>query len=398
MIVKMRQGATRAQISAVERLLRELEFETGKMPGKDHTLIGVYGDVSQAPRGRIFEMPGVEEIISISRAYKRATQKGTGTDRFYSTFPIGNVTIGGGDLVVVAGPCSIESERQMMEAARIMKDAGAHVLRGGVHKYRSSPYSGWEGIGAQSTDDLIEGLRYIVRAGREHQMPVVVEILDPSLINVYEDAGVDCLQIGEPNSRNTILLNALRGTDLPVIHKRGNSLDPEDYLLWVERMMINGKENIILCERGVTGPSQYTRNTLDLGSIAAFHHQLTHLPAAIDASHGTGNRDLVHPMTLAGILAGASVLLVEAHPNPLVAKSDGFQTLFPEQIGNLVEATKEVWKLRETIAHLYVPSAALEPIYEKRVSDDRERLFGRAKTVVGKGTLEEGGGDRAAQL
>ena len=156
----------------------------------------------------------------------------------------------------------------------------------------------------------------------------MVEILDPIDIPLYEDAGVDCLQIGEPNSKNQALLNRLRTTPLPVIHKRGNSLDTEAYLLWVERVMSLGKENVILCERGIATCNRYTRNTLDLGSVAAFHYQLSGLPVAVDASHGTGIRDLVHPMTLAGIMAGASVVLVEAHPNPLIAKSDGFQGLF----------------------------------------------------------------------
>jgi 3-deoxy-7-phosphoheptulonate synthase len=342
--------------------------------GTDHTLIGVYGDVTQVPRGDISDMAGVDEIISVSRAYKRAAQKGDAANPFYTTFSIGDVQVGT-DLVIVAGPCSIESEEQIMESARMVKEAGAHVLRGGVHKYRSSPYSGWEGIGAGSLDALQKGLGYIVKAGREFELPVVVEILDQSMVTIYEDAAVDCLQIGEPNCRNTILLNRLRDTQLPIIHKRGNSLDPEDYLMWVERMMTEGKENIVLCERGISSPNRYTRNTLDFGSVAAFHHQLTGLPVAVDASHGCGVRDLVHPLSMAGIFAGASVIIVEAHPNPLIAKSDGFQGLFPEQLNNLVAAAKEVWKVREGLRDLYVPSMVLEPEYEGRIPADRKRLF-----------------------
>jgi 3-deoxy-7-phosphoheptulonate synthase len=289
-------------------------------------------------------------------------------------FNIGSVRIGR-DLVVVAGPCSVESERQIMESAEMVKDAGAQILRGGVHKYRSSPYSGWEGIGAGSDDALREGLESIVKAGRAFDMPVAVEILDHAAIPLYEDVGVDCLQIGEPNSRNTVLLNALRNSDLPVIHKRGNAVDCEDYLLWVERMMTCGKENIVLCERGIGSANKYTRNTLDLGSVAAFHYQLTGLPVAVDASHGCGVRDLVHPLTVASVFAGASVLLLEAHPNPLIAKSDGFQALFPEQLANLVQAAQQAHKLRKDMEHLYVPSRVLESDYEGRVETDRERLF-----------------------
>jgi 3-deoxy-7-phosphoheptulonate synthase len=375
MIVKMRRGATQQHVAAVEERLHQLGYQTGTLVGTDITLIGVYGDVSRLPRNEIYEMAGVEELIPISRAYKRAAQKGRYPEHVYTTFNIGNLPIGK-DLVVIAGPCSVESERQIMEAARIVKESGGHVLRGGVVKYRSSPYSGWEGYGAESLDALRKGLRMIATAGREFDLPTAVEILDHSMVEEYEDAGVDCLQVGEPNSRNTTLLNRLRHTALPVIHKRGNSLETEAYLLWVERLMTHGKENIVLCERGIMGPHKYTRNTLDLGSVAAFHYQLSCLPVAVDVSHGCGVRDLVHPLTLASILAGASVVLVEAHPNPLIAKSDGVQGLFPEQLRNLVQAANETWKLRQSIAHLYVPSDAFEDVYQQRVEADKKRLFG----------------------
>jgi 3-deoxy-7-phosphoheptulonate synthase len=224
---------------------------------------------------------------------------------------------------------------------------------------------------------LRKGLSLIVKAGRQFGLPTVVEILDPADVSVYEDAGVDCLQIGEPNSKNQALLNRLRTTPLPVIHKRGNSLDIEAYLLWVERIMTGGKENVILCERGILSANRYTRNTLDVGSIAAFRYQLSGLPVAVDASHGTGIRDLVHPSTLAGVMAGASVVLVEAHPNPLIAKSDGFQGLFPEQLRALVKAAHEVWNLRRELDRTYLPSSALEKGYLARMDADRERFFRR---------------------
>jgi 3-deoxy-7-phosphoheptulonate synthase len=224
---------------------------------------------------------------------------------------------------------------------------------------------------------LRRGLEIIVKAGRAFDLPTVVEILDQADVKLYEDTGVDCLQVGEPNSKNQALLNRLRSTKLPVIHKRGNSLDTEAYLLWVERVMVEGKENIILCERGITSCTRYTRNTLDIGSVAAFHYQLSCLPVAVDASHGTGIRDLVHPVTLAGIMAGASVVLVEAHPNPLIAKSDGFQGLFPEQFAGLVKAVHEVWELRRRIEELYAPSATWEQQYLSRAVEDRKRLHGK---------------------
>jgi 3-deoxy-7-phosphoheptulonate synthase len=375
MLVKMRRDATSDEVAAVEEKLHGLGFKTGKMVGEEITLVGVYGDISRLPVGEIEELAGVEQLIPISRAYKRAAQKGTPERPLYQQVMIGDVACGGDELVFISGPCSVESEPQIMEAARLVKEAGAQCLRGGVVKYRSSPYSGWEGLGASDTESLKNGLRLIVRAGREVGLPTVVEILDPGDVPIYEDAGVDCFQIGEPNSKNQALLNRLRTTPLPVIHKRGNSLDIEAYLLWVERMMTAGKENVILCERGIMSANRYTRNTLDVGSIAAFRYQLSGLPVAVDASHGTGIRDLVHPVTLAGIMAGASVVLVEAHPNPLIAKSDGHQGLFPEQLRALVRAAREAWQLRRTIDRSYLPSAAVEKEYLARMEPDKERFF-----------------------
>ena len=376
MLLKMARTATSEEVAAVESKLHEWGYKTGKMVGEEITLIGVYGDISRLPVDEIEVMAGVEALIPISRAYKRAAQKGSPGNLIHRTVRIANLEVGGSELVIIAGPCSVESEAQVMEAARVAKEAGANALRGGVVKYRSSPYSGWEGIGSSSEEALRNGLRLVVRAGRDFDLPTVVEVLDPADVPIYEDAGVDCFQVGEPNSKNQALLNRLRDTPLPVIHKRGNSLDIEAYLLWVERVMATGKENVILCERGIMSGNRYTRNTLDIGGIAAFHYQLSCLPVAVDASHGTGIRDLVHPMTLAGILAGASAVLVEAHPNPLVAKSDGFQGLFPEQLRSLVVACREVWELRKRLDRLYVPTALLERHYEQRISQDRARLFG----------------------
>jgi 3-deoxy-7-phosphoheptulonate synthase len=346
MIVKMSKRATPEEVAAVEAKLHEWGYKTGKMVGEEITLIGVYGDITRLPAGEIQEMGGVDALIPISRAYKRAAQKGEPGRLIHQTVRVGDVEVGGEELTVIAGPCSVESEAQIMEAARMVKEAGARVLRGGVVKYRSSPYSGWEGIGSSSEEALRNGLKLIVKAGREFRLPTVVEVLDPHDVSAYEDMGVDCLQVGEPNSKNQALLNRLRETPL--------------------------------CERGIVSPNRYTRNTLDLGGIAAFYYQLSCLPVAIDASHGTGIRDLVHPMTLAGIMAGASVVLVEAHPNPLIAKSDGFQGLFPEQLSRLVTACEQVWELRRRIEPLYVPSALLEREYEARVAADKKRFFGAA--------------------
>ncbi|HEV7735360.1 MAG TPA: 3-deoxy-7-phosphoheptulonate synthase [Candidatus Binatia bacterium] len=375
MLVKMRRESTPDEVKTVEHKLHDLGFKTGRMDGEEITLIGVYGDISKLPVSEIAELAGVEQLIPISRAYKRVAQKGSPEKPLFQSVKIGSVVCGGDDLAFIAGPCSVESEAQIMESARMVKEAGGHALRGGVVKYRSSPYSGWEGLGASDNEALRKGLELIVKAGRAFELPTVVEILDQADVPIYEDTGVDCFQIGEPNSKNQALLNRLRTTPLPVIHKRGNSLDTEAYLLWVERMMATGKENVILCERGIASANRYTRNTLDIGTIAAFRYQLSGLPIAVDASHGTGVRDLVHPATLAGIMAGASVVLVEAHPNPLIAKSDGHQGLFDEQLKALVKASNATWKLRQELDKTFLPSASLEKAYLARMEGDKKRLF-----------------------
>ncbi|MDP6559392.1 MAG: 3-deoxy-7-phosphoheptulonate synthase [Candidatus Binatia bacterium] len=375
MLIKMSRSATPDEVAAVEKKAHDLGYKTGKMVGEEITLIGVYGDITQLPMVEFQEMACVDSLIPISRAYKRAAQKGAPGNLIHNIVRIGDIEVGGGNLTIVAGPCSVESEVQIMESARLVKEAGAKALRGGVVKYRSSPYSGWEGIGSNSEEALRNGLKLITKAGKEYGLPTVVEILDQGDVPVYEDMGVDCIQVGEVNSKNQALLNRLRDTPLPVIHKRGNSLDIEAYLLWVERVMAAGKENIILCERGIISPNKYTRNTLDLGSIAALHYQLSCLPVGVDASHGTGIRDLVHSMTLAGIMAGASMVLVEAHPNPLIAKSDGFQGLFPEQLSRLVQACEKVWALRKSLDPLFIASAQLERDYEARSVTDSKRFF-----------------------
>jgi hypothetical protein len=203
MLVKMSPRASEEQVATIEARLHQLGFKTGKLIGDEITLIGVYGDITQLPVGELQEMSGVENLIPISRAYKRAAQKGSPDNPIRQTVNIGNVVVGGNDLTIVAGPCSVESEPQVMEAARMVKEAGANALRGGVVKYRSSPYSGWEGIGSNSDEALRNGLKLIVKAGREFELPTVVEILDPGDVPVYEDMGIAAggrAQLKEPGS------------------------------------------------------------------------------------------------------------------------------------------------------------------------------------------------------
>src|SRR5262249_7405541 len=190
MLVKMRRDATPDEVKTVESKLHDLGFKTGRLEGTELTLVGVYGDISKLPAGEIAELPGVEQLIPISRAYKRVAQKGDPENPIYRTVALGGVECGGDDLVFISGPCSVESEAQIMDAARMVKQAGCNALRGGVVKYRSSPYSGWEGLGASDAESLRTGLALIVKAGRAFGLPTVVEILDQADLHAYEDAGV----------------------------------------------------------------------------------------------------------------------------------------------------------------------------------------------------------------
>ncbi len=375
MIVSMRKDCTEKDVERVIATITEAGLGHGILHGSERTIIGVHGDITLIAPGRIRELPGVEDIVRISKPYKRAAQVVTPAGVLYDQVSIGDAVVGGGKPVVIAGPCSVESETQIFESAHQVKEAGADALRGGVWKYRSSPYSGWEGIGSGGTNNLEAGLKLIVRAAKEVELPVVVEVLSIDSVSLYEDCSVDALQIGEPNSRNTALLNRLRETPLPVIHKRGNSVDVEAFLLWAERMMVDGKRNIILCERGILSANNYTRNTLDIGGIAALRHNLTSLPIVVDASHGTGIRDLVLPATLAGIVAGAAGALVEVHPNPLIAKSDGKQSLFIEQFRGLVEAVHEAAAMTRSLENYHLRSAEFESHYTQRMEEDRKRFF-----------------------
>lgn len=375
MIVSMSQKSGPQEIDCLIEVLERAGLGYGVVRIEERAVIGIHGDPSRVSLSLLRQLPGVDSVTPTSKPATRSAVASHPEPLVQERVAIGDVTVGGGRPVVVAGPCSVESEAQFRESARQVKQAGADILRGGVWKYRSSPYSGWEGIGAGGFRKLAEGLKLSARVAREFGMPLVVEIISVETVSLYEDCGVDAIQIGEPNSRNTALLNRLRETPLPVIHKRGNNLDVEAYLLWVERMMTGGKRNIILCERGVQSANKYTRNTLDIGGIAALRHQLSCLPVMIDASHGTGIRDLVFPTTMAGIAAGAAGAMVEVHPNPLIAKSDGKQSLFIEQFESLVRGVHEAWKTTEALRDLHVKSATIEPRYTERMEADRDRFF-----------------------
>ncbi|RMF88132.1 MAG: 3-deoxy-7-phosphoheptulonate synthase [Nitrospinota bacterium] len=344
MIIKMKRQATPEQIEEVKQRLYELgPYEIGDIVGTERVVIGVKGDVTALPEDQIRELSGVEEVILISKKYKRAsleyrTQLNHGS--LYSRVDVGGVTIGGDELVVIAGPCVVESQEQILTTAKYVKDAGAQLLRGGAFKPRTSPYS-FDGLKE-------EGLRYLQVARKEIGLPVVTEIMSERQIDLFEKYEVDCYQVGSRNGRNQELLNALRSVSKPVLLKREMGTPVEEYLLYAERLMVDGKENVILCERGITTFETFTRNTLDLNAVAAMKRMLTHLPVLVDPSHSTGMRELVPLASFAGVAAGADGLLIETHPDPRYAKCDGPQALLKEELHLTIQKCREIYALVRT--------------------------------------------------
>jgi 3-deoxy-7-phosphoheptulonate synthase len=323
MIVVMQQGATEAQIQAVIDRMIESGFDVHRSTGVIHTVLGGVGGGADFDL-EIFEvMAGVKEAHRIASPYKLASRpfRPGGT-----VVKVGDLEIGGDKVVVMAGPCSIESRDQVDCIAERVARAGAKVIRGGAFKPRSSPYS-FQGLGE-------EGLRLLREAADRNGLKVVSEVMDPSQIKLLENYA-DILQVGARNMQNFNLLRELGRSDKPVLLKRGISATIEELLLSAEYVMAGGNYNLILCERGIRTFETYTRNTMDISAIPVVK-KLSHLPIIGDPSHATGRRDKVPPMARASVAAGADGLLIEVHHDPDRALSDGAQSLFPEQFEELM--------------------------------------------------------------
>jgi 3-deoxy-7-phosphoheptulonate synthase len=326
MIVNMFGTATEEEINHVVARIKECGFQAHLIKGEERTVIGVVGD-SNKHRSELEALqaaPGVEEIVRISHPFKLASRscrpEGTVID-------LGNgVTIGGKEVVVMAGPCAVESREQINDIAKRVAGSGAKVLRGGAFKPRSSPYS-FQGLGE-------EGLKLIRAAADDSGLLVISEVMDPSQVEVMLPY-VDVMQVGARNMQNYHLLRALGEIDRPVLLKRGLSATIEELLLSAEYIMSGGNYKVILCERGIRTFETYTRNTLDIAAIPVIK-QLSHLPIVADPSHATGKRDKVAPMARASVAAGADGLLIEVHPDPERALSDGAQSLYPDQFAQLM--------------------------------------------------------------
>lgn len=324
MVIVMKREATEEEIARVKAFVEEHGARPHISRGEVQTIIGVIGYRHRVQREQLLALPGVENVFRISKPYKLVSREFKRED---TVIALNGVRIGGGEPVVIAGPCSVESERQIIETAQIVKEAGAHLLRGGAYKPRTSPYS-FQGLRE-------EGLKLLRKAREATGLYIVTEVLEAMHVPLVAEYA-DVLQIGARNMQNYELLKAVGRVDKPVLLKRGMSAQLNEFLMSAEYIMSEGNEQIILCERGIRTFVEYSRNTLDL-NVVPMVKQLSHLPIIVDPSHGTGRRDLVIPMSLAALAAGANGLMVEVHPHPDQALSDAEQALGPEQFAYLME-------------------------------------------------------------
>jgi 3-deoxy-7-phosphoheptulonate synthase len=329
LLIVMRQDATEAEVRGVEAAIEARGFKAHPIPGAQRTAIGITGNKGafEAP---VFEaLPGVLEVIPVSHAYKLVSREVKPDD---TVVTIGGVPIGGETLAIVAGPCAVESLEQMLTVARGVKAAGAHVLRGGAFKPRTSPYS-FQGLGE-------EGLKILAAAREETGLPVVTEAMDLEGLDLVERYA-DAIQIGARNMQNFSLLKRAGRARKPVILKRGMSATLEEFLMSAEYILSEGNYQVILCERGVRTFSDFSRNTLDLAIVPAVK-KISHLPIFVDPSHGTGRRDKVAPLSRASVAVGADGLMIEVHHDPDRALSDGPQSITPAMFEALVKDLRQI--------------------------------------------------------
>ncbi len=328
MLIVMHTDATAEQIQRVCDTIEEMGYTARPMPGKQRTTVGLVGNDGRVDGSRMEALPGVQEVIHVSKPYKQVSREWKPEPTVVRLG--GGLEIGGEAVVVMAGPCSVESERQILTAAEQVREAGAAVLRAGAFKPRSSPYS-FQGMG-------IEGLRLLAKAREQTGLLIVTEAMDPEGAEHVAEVA-DIIQIGARNMQNYSLLKKVGRLPRPVLLKRGLSATIQELLLSAEYILAEGNPNVILCERGVRGFDSATRNLFDLSAIPVVKGA-SHLPIVADPSHGTGHRDMVIPMARAAVAAGADGLLVEVHPNPDRALSDGAQSLYPEQFARMMQETR----------------------------------------------------------
>ncbi len=328
MIAVLKSGTTDRQIENLSTWLKTQGLDVHISKGSVHTVIGLVGDTAKIDEDLLMGLEIVESVKRISEPFKSANRKFHPDD---SVIPVGNTSVGGSIFAVMAGPCSVESEEQVMEIARAVKAAGATMLRGGAFKPRTSPYD-FQGLKA-------EGIDFLVKAKKETGLPIVTEIMNANHLSMFDE--VDVIQVGARNMQNFELLKELGRTQKPILLKRGLANTLKELLMSAEYIMAGGNENVILCERGIRTFETYTRNTLDLSAVPMLH-ELTHLPVIIDPSHATGSAKLVKPMAMAAAACGAHGLMIEVHNDPAHALCDGPQSLTPDAFADVLRAVGRV--------------------------------------------------------
>jgi 3-deoxy-7-phosphoheptulonate synthase len=329
MLVVMRKGATPEQVQDVVAAIEARGLKAHPIPGEQRTAIGVTGNRGAIDTASFQGLPGILEAIRVSHAYKLVSREVKPEDTVVS---VGGVPVGGPDLVLIAGPCAVESREQLLTTARGVKEAGAQLLRGGAFKPRTSPYS-FQGLGE-------EGLQILAEAREVTGLPVVTEAVDLESVDLVERYA-DAIQIGARNMQNYSLLRRVGRSRTPVLLKRGISATLEEFLMAAEYILSEGNYQVILCERGVRTFSDFSRNTLDLSVVPAVK-RLSHLPILVDPSHGTGRREKVAPLSRAAVAVGADGVLVEVHHDPDQALSDGPQSLTPDNFAALTEQLRGI--------------------------------------------------------
>ena len=332
MLIVMKPSATTREIDAVVEVVQAIGFRAHPLPGPTRTAIGITGNEGVIDSRRFDDLPGVAEVIRVTKPYKLITLD---LRPEKTIVQIGDAAIGDSELAIIAGPCAIENREQAFAVAEAVQRSGARFFRGGVWKPRTSPYT-FQGLGEKGWEIMVE-----IREA--FGLKIVTEAVDESNIDLIEQYG-DVIQIGARNMQNFSLLKRAGRSKLPVLLKRGMAATLEEWLLAAEYIMAEGNYNVILCERGVRTFAQHTRNTLDLASVPAIR-RISHLPVIVDPSHGTGSAYMVTPLARAGVAVGADGLMIEVHNHPELALSDGVQALTPPEYAQLIEEVRAIHKL-----------------------------------------------------
>jgi 3-deoxy-7-phosphoheptulonate synthase len=329
MMIVMRTDATPDDIQSVVANVKEMGLQAHLSQGQERIVIGVVGDSRGVSLEQIMRKRGVDRVVPISRPYKLASREFQAAD---TSFSVSGLGVGDGRLVVIAGPCSVEDRNQLLETASAVKEAGAHMLRGGAYKPRTSPYA-FQGMGEK-------GLNLLAEARQITGLPIVTEVMEPDKVALVARYA-DVLQVGARNMQNYALLHAVGASDLPVLLKRSMSATVEELLMAAEYILSHGNRRVILCERGIRTFETVTRNTTDINAVPVLKHQ-THLPVILDPSHSTGHWEYVEAVARAGVAAGADGLIIEVHAHPDSALSDGAQSLKPERFAKLMNQIRAV--------------------------------------------------------